>query len=79
MQMKLPVLFIVFVLSTTNCCAVYAYKLFIPKYKLNKQFTLKYTDKVLLQNKIFFLPTDLTLIGMGRWRGNKQYFKSGFI
>jgi len=28
---------------------------------------------------IFFLPTDPTLIDMGRWRGNTQYFKSGLI
>jgi len=31
----------------------------------------------MLQNKICFLPTDPTVIGMGRWRGNTHYFKSG--
>jgi len=29
-------------------------------------------DKIFLENKIFFQPTNLTLIGMGRWRGNTQ-------
>jgi len=47
--------------------------------RINNQFTLKYTDKRFLQNKIFFRPTDPTLFGMGRWRGNKHYFQSGLI
>jgi len=44
-----------------------------------KQFTVNYTNKIFLQNKIFSLPTDPTLIGSGRRRNNKQYFKSGPI
>jgi len=35
--------------------------------------------KIISQNKIFFLTTDPTLIGMSRWRGNKQYFKAGLV
>ena len=46
---------------------------------MNEQFKQKYTDKILLQNKIFFVPTDPTLFGISRWRGNKQYFKCGLI
>jgi len=41
---------------------------------MNKQFSLKYTDQIVLQNKIFsYLPSQST----SRWMGNKQYFKSG--
>ena len=37
--------------------------------KINKQFTLKYNDKNIF-TKMYFLPPDLILISMSRWRGN---------
>jgi len=49
-------------------------KIFMPKFKKNKQFTWTstYTDINNFTKYNIFLPTGPTLIGKGRWMGTKQ-------